>query len=180
VKSAAAFVAWVRRNRIVAVIAGLWIVFVPTVWAVVPGWSHWNGWWRALILVLWGVAALVIVVTATRHVRLRSQPDRPMTLTTATQKAHAVTRLAAEPRGRRTARTSVFVRSIGDGALEQSGDGALLTVWWCQLGPGAAPGLFWSAAFLACFQDHYIGAVVAHAIPRTRRPERLRLCPQDH
>jgi hypothetical protein len=47
--------------------AAFWIVFVPTAWTVVPGWSRWNGWWRILVLVGWVVAAVLIAVTAHRQ-----------------------------------------------------------------------------------------------------------------
>jgi hypothetical protein len=64
-----------RRSRFVAVVAGVALAFVPTAWSVFPGWAQWPTFWKALILVVWVLVALLIVVGTDRQSR---QLDRLM------------------------------------------------------------------------------------------------------
>ena len=53
----------VHRARGLA--AGVALLAVPTVFTVVPGWTGWNGRWRAAILVAWFIVAVAIVFAET-------------------------------------------------------------------------------------------------------------------
>lgn len=53
----------VRRAR--TLVAGVALLAVPTVFTVVPGWTRWNGRWRAVILAVWLMIAVAIVFAET-------------------------------------------------------------------------------------------------------------------
>lgn len=52
---------WANPHRGWAVLAGVVLISVPTFFTVVPGWARWSGWWRATVLVLWVVVALLVL-----------------------------------------------------------------------------------------------------------------------
>lgn len=58
-----------RRNidfrRTATLVAGVALFAVPTVFTVVPGWTRWNGGWRAAILAAWFLIAVAIVFAET-------------------------------------------------------------------------------------------------------------------
>ena len=56
-----------RSRRLTALTSALALVAVPTIWALFPWLSGIWILWRALILALWGVAAIVVVSAADRQ-----------------------------------------------------------------------------------------------------------------
>jgi hypothetical protein len=56
-----------RARRITPVVAGLTIVLVPTLFAVFPEWARWSWILRALVLLVWVLAAAVVVYQGTRQ-----------------------------------------------------------------------------------------------------------------
>lgn len=43
------------------------LVSVPTFFTVIPGWTRWNGLWRALVLLIWVGIALGVLYTQVEH-----------------------------------------------------------------------------------------------------------------
>lgn len=48
-------------------LAGVALISVPTFFTVVPGWTRWNGFWRAGVLLLWVGIALGVLYAQVEH-----------------------------------------------------------------------------------------------------------------
>jgi hypothetical protein len=54
-------------SRTVAVIAGLTLVLVPTLFAVFPEWARWANFVRVLVILIWLCAAAIVVLTGAQQ-----------------------------------------------------------------------------------------------------------------
>lgn len=55
------------RDRRVGISAGVFLILVPTLFSVFPGWASWPGWTRAIIIAIWLLVALFVVTATARQ-----------------------------------------------------------------------------------------------------------------